>query len=84
MRDLLAGDGSIYVHCDDRVNGFLKIVLSEIFGPDRFVNEIIWQRTNAHNMEGRYFARVHDTIFSIRNPPNTSGIGNTATSVKIN
>jgi len=72
MRDLLAEDGSIYVHCDDRVNGFLKIVLSEIFGPNMFVNEIIWQRTNAHNMEGRYFARVHDTIlFYSRSPQYT-------------
>jgi DNA modification methylase len=63
MRDLLSNDGSIYVHCDDRVNAFLKLALSEVFGQDFFVNEIIWQRTNAHNMEGRYFARVHDTIF---------------------
>ena len=31
MRDLLAEDGSIYVHCDWRVNGFLRLVLDEIF-----------------------------------------------------
>jgi DNA modification methylase len=69
MRDLLADDGSIYVHCDDRVNSFLKVVLSEVFGPDRFINELIWQRTNAHNMIGKYFARVHDTVlFYSRSP----------------
>jgi hypothetical protein len=62
MKDLLATDGSIYVHCDDRVNGFLKASLAEIFGADNFVNELIWQRTNAHNMVGKYFARVHDTV----------------------
>ncbi len=41
MRDLLAEDGSIYVHCDWRVNNFLRSILSEIFGQNRFKNEII-------------------------------------------
>jgi DNA modification methylase len=62
MRDLLAEDGSIYVHCDDRVNALLKTAIGEVFGFDSFVNEVIWRRTNAHNMIGRYYARVHDTI----------------------
>jgi len=62
MKDLLADDGSIFIHCDDRVSGLLKTAASEVFGSDNFINEIIWQRTNAHNMEGRYYARVHDTI----------------------
>ena len=42
MRDLLAEDGNIYVHCDWRLVGFLRLVLDEIFGPSGFVNEIIW------------------------------------------
>ena len=32
MRDLLAEDGSIYVHCDWRVSGFIRLVLDEVFG----------------------------------------------------
>ena len=44
MRDLLANDGSIYVHCDWRVNGFVRLVLDEVFGKDNFLNEIVWQR----------------------------------------
>jgi adenine specific DNA methylase Mod len=62
LHELLAEDGSIYVHCDDHVNSHVKLILSDVFGPDSFVNELIWQRTNAHNMVGKYFARVHDTI----------------------
>jgi DNA modification methylase len=62
MRDLLADDGSIYVHCDWRVNGYLRLILDEIFGADYFRNEIVWQRTGAHNDAGR-FGVVHDTIF---------------------
>ncbi|MDP1715756.1 MAG: site-specific DNA-methyltransferase [Anaerolineales bacterium] len=62
MRDLLADDGSIYVHCDYRVNSYLRLILDEIFGADYFRNEIVWQRTGAHNDAGR-FGVVHDTIF---------------------
>lgn len=62
MRDLLADDGSIYVHCDWRVNGYLRLILDEIFGANFFRNEIVWQRTGAHNDAGR-FGVVHDTIF---------------------
>ena len=36
MRDLLAEDGSIYVHCDWRVNSYLRLVLDEIFGNANF------------------------------------------------
>jgi len=62
MRDLLAEDGSIYVHCDWRVSSFIKNVLDEIFGTSFFCNEIIWQRTGAHNDAGK-FGVVHDTIY---------------------
>ena len=47
MRDLLADDGSIYVHCDQRLNSHIKFILYELFGRDNFKNEIIWQRTTA-------------------------------------
>src|ERR1700722_5218558 len=35
MRDLLSDDGSIYVHCDWRVNAFIRLAMDEIFGQDR-------------------------------------------------
>ena len=44
MRDLLAEDGSIYVHCDWRMNSLLRLALDEIFGPLNFGNEISWKR----------------------------------------
>jgi len=45
MRDLLAEEGSIYVHCDWRVNAYLRTVLNEVFGQDNFRNEITWVRS---------------------------------------
>ena len=44
MRDLLADDGSIYVHCDWRMNSLLRLTLDDIFGPLNFGNEISWKR----------------------------------------
>jgi DNA modification methylase len=41
MRDLLAEDGSIYVHCDWRLSGYIRVVLEEVFGKDCFKNELI-------------------------------------------
>ncbi|MBW1795346.1 MAG: site-specific DNA-methyltransferase [Deltaproteobacteria bacterium] len=62
MRDLLADDGSIYVHCDWRVNAFIRLVMNEIFGTERFINEIIWRRTRTHN-DTKSWAAIADTIF---------------------
>ena len=62
MRDLLAEDGSIYVHCDWRVSGYLRLVLDEIFGKDNFLNEIVWAYRGMAVSETHY-TRRHDVIF---------------------
>lgn len=63
MRDLLAEDGSIYVHCDWRVDGFLRLVLDEIFGKDCFKNEIVWEKIKAVKAQTTGFGNVKDSIF---------------------
>lgn len=63
IRDLLAVDGSIYVHCDWRVTAFIRLALDEIFGANNFRNEIVWLRTNAHNMATKGYVRSQDTIY---------------------
>ena len=64
MRDLLALDGSIYVHCDWRVSAYMKSILEEVFSGQSFRNEVIWQGaigdTSAKNKK---FIKSHDTIF---------------------
>ena len=62
MRDLLAEDGSIYVHCDWRVNSFVRLVLDEIFGTELIKNEIIWKYSGGR-LGKRFFGRKHDTIY---------------------
>lgn len=62
MRDLLGENGSIYVHCDTRVNAFLRLVLDEVFSSASWINEIVWKRSDAHSDSNAY-GKVHDTIF---------------------
>ncbi|HUN18964.1 MAG TPA: site-specific DNA-methyltransferase [Caldisericia bacterium] len=62
MHSLLADDGSIYVHCDWRVNSTLRIILEEIFGSDKQINEIIWKRSTATGLASKRCGVLHDTI----------------------
>lgn len=62
MRDLLAEDGSIFVHCDYRVNSYIKLCLDEIFGADKIKNEIIWKYSGGR-LSKKYFGRKHDNIY---------------------
>lgn len=64
MRDLLADDGSIFVHCDWRVNSFIRLVLDEVFGKGNFRNEIIWYYDDKFATGGNVLDRNHDTIIS--------------------
>ena len=64
MRDLLAEDGSIYVHCDWRVNSVVRLVLDEVFGSRNFQREIVWDITVLSGFKtiANNWIRGHDTI----------------------
>ncbi len=64
MRELLAENGSIYVHLDWHVGHYVKVMMDEIeiFGYDNFRNEIVWH----YFVSGKYpreFAKDHDIIY---------------------
>lgn len=63
MRELLAEDGSIYVHLDWHVSAYVKIILDEIFGKNNFINEIIWKKySGVKNQASKKFTTQTDTI----------------------
>ena len=64
MRDLLSEHGSLYVHCDWRVNSHLRIVLDDVFGHDCFQREIIWRIgwISGYKSAAKNWIRNHDTI----------------------
>lgn len=71
MRDLLAEDGSIYVHCDWKVNSLIRIVLDEVFGNDFFRNELVWHYPGREMHINTKFNCKHDTIYFYAKSTNT-------------
>lgn len=69
MKDLLSDDGVIFIHCDWRVNSYIKLILDEIFGKENFLNEIIWNYKSG-GISNNYFGRKHDTILLYRKSDN--------------
>ncbi|MCI0555533.1 MAG: site-specific DNA-methyltransferase, partial [Anaerolineae bacterium] len=61
MRDLLSERGSIYLHCDENVNYFLRAVLDDVFDKQNFISEIVWKRADSHN-DAHHYGTVHDMI----------------------
>jgi site-specific DNA-methyltransferase (adenine-specific)/adenine-specific DNA-methyltransferase len=62
MREILADDGSIYVHLDWKKGHYIKAILDEIFGEHNFVNELVWYYRGG-GISKENFARKHDTIY---------------------
>ncbi len=66
LRELLAEDGSLYVHLDWHAAHYAKAILDEVYGPDAFVNEVIWKRQTAKGdvtQGAQHMGRIHETIF---------------------
>lgn len=68
LHRVLSPNGSLYLHCDPTSSHYLRVVLDCLFGPGRFLNEIVWRRTSSHNGAHRY-GPSHDTLlFYARSP----------------
>lgn len=61
MKDLLADDGGIIVHLDWRAVHYVKVIMDELYGQKRFINEIIWNYKSG-GVSSRSFAKKHDTL----------------------
>lgn len=65
LRRKLKPTGTLLLHCDPTASHYLKLILDAIFGPKRFLNEIIWKRSSAHSdtKQGmKRCGRIHDTL----------------------
>ncbi len=62
LKELLSDKGSIYLHCDWHKSHHLRMICDEVFGPNNFVNEIIWSYKTAAGGKDE-FNKQHDNIF---------------------
>lgn len=69
MRDLIAGNGCIALHCDWRMSHLVRVVLDEVFGRSRFLNNVVWvygESARGAKAIASHFPRNHDDIFIYR------------------
>lgn len=62
IRDLLAPDGTVWLHLDDAEVHRARSVLDEVFGTDYFIGTIIWQKADTVRNDARRFSVSHDYI----------------------
>jgi len=62
LRELLADDGSIYVHIDCKIGHYIKVLMDEIFGPEHFINDITRIKCNPKNFARRAYGNIKDSI----------------------
>jgi adenine-specific DNA-methyltransferase len=62
LRELLAEDGSIYVHLDDNMAFYIKVIMDEVFGKANFRNWITRKKCNPKNYTRKTYGNVSDYI----------------------
>lgn len=63
LRELLAEEGNIVLHCDWGKSHLLRCVADEVFGSDHFRNEIVWRYAKYQMRGTSRFVSNHDTLF---------------------
>ena len=63
MHRLLASTGTFYLHLDWHANAYARLLLDEIFGPERLLNEIVWCYHGPSPIRSA-FNRKHDTLLA--------------------
>lgn len=62
LRELLASDGSIYVHLDKNMAFSMKVIMDEVYGPKNFRAWITRKKCNPKNYTSRSYGNVADYI----------------------
>jgi site-specific DNA-methyltransferase (adenine-specific)/adenine-specific DNA-methyltransferase len=60
-REILSDDGAIFVHLDQKMSHYIKVLMDEVFGKQNFRNEIVWFYPSGGD-KTNYFQKKHDTI----------------------
>ena len=61
MKELLSERGSVYVHCDGRMNSHLRLLINDVFDSEHMPNEVVWKRAAARS-GSRNFNIIHDCL----------------------
>lgn len=62
IRELMAEDGSIYLHIDCKIGHYVKVLMDEVFGASNFRNDITRIKCNPKNFARKGYSNIKDTI----------------------
>jgi adenine-specific DNA-methyltransferase len=62
LREILANDGSIYVHIDWKMGHYVKVLMDEVFGQERFINDITRIKCNPKNFARKGYGYIKDMV----------------------
>ena len=62
IKSIMSETAQIYVHLDYHTGHYIKVLMDEVFGEDKFRNEIVWCYNGGAVPVGE-FPRKHDNIF---------------------
>jgi len=63
LRELLTDNGSIYVRIDYHFGHYVKVIMDEVFGKEKFRNEVIVNRVKKSDTRARIFNTATDSVF---------------------
>lgn len=62
MQRVLKPSGSIYIHCDWRINHWIRLMMDDVFDYKNLINELVWCYRSGGGSK-KAFRRQHDTIY---------------------
>ena len=62
FRELLSKKGLLFIHLDWHASHYVKVILDDIFGQNRFINNIVWYYYNKYSAGKKALPRAHDDI----------------------
>lgn len=68
MKRVLANNGSIFIHCNWRLDSYMRILMDEIFGPECFRNRIYRKHSNERGFYNNFDSQVDTIFYYVKNP----------------
>lgn len=62
IRELLAPEGSVWIHLDDSEMAYCRVMLDEVFGRQSFITTVVWQKTLTRRNDAHVISTAHDYL----------------------
>lgn len=69
IKAMLAPSGSVWVHCDDSEQAYLKVMMDEVFTRECFIGTVIWEKVYSPRMDAKQLSSSHDYILVYSRQP---------------